>query len=180
MERIADYERDDAMALSKTDKFVVSRRGQKQLRKTAVIWKLLIRWTDSSESRTHLKDMKELHPIEVAEFAKARGMLDEPVFQWWVPHILRKRDVIISMAKSRIRKTTYKHIIELPTSQSHAHEIDRKNKNKFWRDTIGKEIMNVIIDFELLLTGEKVAPRWNKVIGHLVFDVKIDFPRKAR
>ena len=36
-------------------------------------------------------------------------------------------------------------------------------------------MLNVGIDFELLPTGERSPPGWNKVTGHLVFDVKIDF-----
>ena len=66
MEGIVDYKRDPATELSKDDKYVVTRRGQKRLRKTTVGWKLLIRWMDVSESCIHLKDMKESHPEEVA------------------------------------------------------------------------------------------------------------------
>ena len=41
-------------------------------------------------------------------------------------------------------------------------------------------MLNVGIAFEVLPTGEKAPPRWSKVTGHLVFDVKMDFTRKAR
>ena len=46
-----------------------------------------------------LCDMKEAHPIEVAEFAKAHGIDSEPAFAWWVPYMLRKRDVILSAVR---------------------------------------------------------------------------------
>ena len=39
---------------------------------------------------------------------------------------------------------------------------------------------NVGIDFEVFGEGEKAPPIWNKVTGHLVFDVNMDFTRKAR
>ena len=81
--------------------------------------------------------------------------------------------------KSRIRKTAHKYGIELPTSQTHAYKIDRKNKNTFGRDAINKEMLNIGIAFEVLPTGEKSLPGWSKVTGHLVFDVKMDFTRKA-
>ena len=84
------------------------------------------------------------------------------------------------MVKSRIRKTTHKYGIELPTSQTHAYKIDRKNRNIFWIDAINKEMLNFGIAFEVLPTGEKAPPGWSKVNGHLVFDVKMDFTRKAR
>ena len=32
--------------------------------------------------------MKESHPVEVAEYARARGTDKEPSFEWWVPHTL--------------------------------------------------------------------------------------------
>jgi hypothetical protein len=66
---------------------------------------VLVKWVDTSESRIPLKDMKESHPVETAEFAKARGIADEPAFAWWVPYTLRKRDVILSKLKARIQKT---------------------------------------------------------------------------
>ena len=34
--------------------------------------------------------------------------------------------------------------------------------------------------FEVLLTGEKAPPGWNKVTRHLVFDVNMVFSRKER
>ena len=39
---------------------------------------------------------------------------------------------------------------------------------------------NVGIAFELLGEGVQAPPGWHKVTGHLVFDVKMDFTRKAR
>ena len=41
-------------------------------------------------------------------------------------------------------------------------------------------MLNVVIEFEVLITGEKVPPGWSMVTGNLVFDVKMDFKRKAR
>ena len=108
MDGIIDYERDNAVAIPKSDAYVVTRRGRKRHQRTTVGWKLLVKWSDGSETWVPLKDMKESHPVEVADFAKARGIADEPAFSWWVPYMLRKRDVIISKVKSRIRKTTHK------------------------------------------------------------------------
>lgn len=131
-----DYKKDEATAVAKADMYVVTRRGGKRLRKTTCGWKLLIKWKDDTESWIPLKDLKESHPVEVAEFAKARGIADEPAFMWWVPYTLRKRDIILSAVKSRIRKTTHKYGIEIPTSIEHAYKIDERNQNTFWRDAI--------------------------------------------
>ena len=99
------------------------------MRKTTKGWKLLVKWADESETWVPLKDMKESHPVETAEFARAREIADQPAFAWWVPYVLRKRDVILSKVKARIRKTNRKYGIEIPTSVEHAMELDRKNGN---------------------------------------------------
>ena len=45
---------------------------------------------------------------------------------------------------------------------------------------LAKEMYNIGVAFEILAEG-KPAPRgWHKVMGHLVWDVKIDFTHKAR
>eukprot|EP00957_Ditylum_brightwellii_P137489 10482321-Ditylum_brightwellii.AAC.1 len=44
------------------------------MRKTTVGWLLLVKWKDYSESWISFKDMKESHPVETAEYAKAQGI----------------------------------------------------------------------------------------------------------
>ena len=180
MEAIIDYRKDEALAVSKADKYLVTPQGQKRLRKTTIGWSLLVKWADGSETWIPLKDMKESHPCETAEFAKARSIADEPAFAWWVPYTLRKRDVILSKIKTRIRRTTHKYGIEIPTSVSHAMEIDRKNGTTFWRDALAKEMTELGVAVELLEDGMKAPAGWHLVTGHLVWDVKMDFTRKAR
>ena len=70
---------------------MITCRGQKKLRITTCGWKLLVKWKDGSESWIHLKDLKEPHPVELAEYAKSRGIADEPVFIWWVPYTLKEK-----------------------------------------------------------------------------------------
>ncbi len=179
MEGIVDYKKEET-ALSKSEARVVTRRGQPRLRKTTQGWKLLVRWRDGNESWVHLKDLKDSHPVETAEFAVARGIDDEPAFSWWVPMTLRKRNAILGALKTRLRRTTHKYGIEIPRDVAHAHEIDRRNGNTFWRDAIAKEMYNVGVAFEILGEGKKAPPGWTPATGHLVFDVKMDFTRKAR
>lgn len=40
-----------------------------------------------------LKDIKQSHPVQVAEFAVARGIDKLPQFSWWVKHTLKKREM---------------------------------------------------------------------------------------
>ena len=57
-----------------------------------------------------LKYLKEINPIDVSEFVKARGADREHDFFWQSPFMLRKRDPITSKADARIRKTTHKQL----------------------------------------------------------------------
>jgi hypothetical protein len=179
MDAIIDHRKNGATALNKADAYIITQRGQKKMRKTTCGWKLLVKWKDGSEQWIPLKDMKESHPVEVAEFAKAREMADEPSFSWWVPYTLRKRDVILSAIKARIRKTTHKYGIEMPMGIKQCFRVDEKNGNTFWRDAIAKEMLNVGVDFDVLRDTKQAPPGWSKVTGHLAFDVKMDFTRKA-
>ena len=51
-------------------------------------------------------------PVETAEYARARGISNEPAFAWWVPYTLRKREIILTAVKNRIRKMTHKYGID--------------------------------------------------------------------
>ena len=67
-------------------------------------WKLIVEWKDGSKKWIPLKDIKDSNPVDVAEFDKAKGIGDEVKFSWWVPHKLKKWDVIVYSIKLRVRK----------------------------------------------------------------------------
>ena len=143
-------------------------------------WKLLVKWRDQSKSWVKLAELKESHPLETAEFAKSRGIDDEAAFIWWVSLTLRKRNAIISAVKTRLQKTTHKYSIEIPTSVEHAMEIDRRNGNSMWRDALALKMFNVGVAFEILEEDQPAPAGWKKASRYLVWDVKMDFTRKAR
>ena len=91
-------------AVDKSNAFHVGRNGNKHQKRTTKGWELLVKWKDDSEDWIPLKDMKELHPIKVAEFAHAKGLVDEPAFAWWVTDTLSTRNRIINKVKSRYWK----------------------------------------------------------------------------
>ena len=173
MDSIIDHQRDPSQAIPMEDKHVTTKSGQKRLRKTTKGWKLLIKWKHKSKVWINLADMKEAHLVETAEYARARGISNEPAFAW-------KREVILTAVKNWIRKTTHKYGIEIPRDVEHAHEIDSRNGNTMWRDTLKKEMYNVGVAFEILDEGARVPHGWKRVTRHLVWDVKMDFTRKAR
>ena len=113
----------------------------------------MVRCKDGSEHWVPLKSMKEHFPVQTAEFAKSRGIHDEPDFACWVPFTLRKRDGIISAVKCRVTKLTHEYGTEVPMSIEHAIEINKKNGNRFWQEAIELEMKNVAVAFEILEDG---------------------------
>jgi hypothetical protein len=74
-------------------------------------WQLCYQWKDGSISWKQLSDLKESHHIQTAEYAVAQGIDHEPAFNWWVSHVLKKRDSIIALTKrqsARYLKRTHK------------------------------------------------------------------------
>ena len=177
---IIDYKKDPDVAISKSDKYVVTKRGQRRLRRSTLGWKLLVQWKDGSEVWIPLKDLKESHPIETAEFAKSQGIDDEVAFAYWVPYTLRKRDAIISAVKSRYTRRTHKFGVRVPMTVKEAYAIDAYNENHLWRDAIKKEMTNVGVAFQVLDDNESLPVGSTPVTGHMIFDVKMDMTRKAR
>ena len=126
-DNIVDYQKSES-ATNKSDKYIYMKNGKRRLKQTTIGWELLVAWKDGSESWIPLKDLKESNPVEVAEFAKARAIDDEPAFAWWVPYTLRKKDAIISKIKAKAQKKSHKYGIEIPKSVRHAYQLDGINR----------------------------------------------------
>ena len=180
LEGILDHKKDPSLAVGKDKRFVTTKAGNRQLRKTTTGWKFKIKWKDGSVEWVPLKLLKESNPVETAEYAKARDLVEEPAFAWWVPYVLRKRDRIIAAVNSRVKKVTHKYGIEVPKSVKDAIRIDKANGNTYWQDALAKEMKNVGIAFKILENDEIMPVGYSKSSGHIIFDVKMDFTRKAR
>ena len=170
-----------------TDKYYHTKTGTRRMRQTTVGWSFLVQWSNGTRQWIDLKLLKESNPVQVGEYVISRGIQDEPAFAWWVPYTMRKRDVIVAAIKSRLKKTSHKYGIEMPmparnTEEAvwNAQELDRKNGNTFWMDALSKEMGALVIAFEMLEHGHKAPVGWFKATGHIVWDVKMDFTRKAR
>ena len=86
-------------ALDKPKGYITSNNGQKNLVKTTKGWEIQVQWKDGLRSWVPMVDVKESYPIELAEYASANNICEEPVFAWWIPFTLKKRDNIISAFK---------------------------------------------------------------------------------
>ena len=179
MDEIIDHRKNDD-ALCQEDGFIKSGNGQKKRKITTKGWEIHVQWKDGLKSWVPMIDVKESYPVELAEYAKMRKIDREPAFAWWVSHTLKKRDLIISSVKQRVKKRTHKYGVEVPSTVEEAYLFDKKNGNTFWRDAINKEMKNVIVAFDILDSGENVPVGYAKLGVHMVFDVKLDMTRKAR
>ena len=66
----------------------------------------------------------------MTEYAHQIGIAHEPAFNFWAPHVLKKREAIISLVKNskpQYLKRTHKFGVELPKSVSDAHAIYNNN-----------------------------------------------------
>ena len=87
--------------LTKADQKVVKANGRTFLRRSTKGWQLCVQWKDGSTSLDRLVDLKETHPLECAEYAVSQDLIDEPIFNWWAPRVLKKHQHIISKIKTR-------------------------------------------------------------------------------
>ena len=178
LDSIVDHKSDQA--LSKDDAFI-ELKGKRIRRMTTKGWQLCVQWKDGSTSWEHLKDLKESNPIQVAEYAVANSIDDEPAFAWWVPYTLKKKLRIIVKIKTRYFLKTHKFGIELPKSVKEALEIDIRTNTSYWKDAIGLECKNVDIAFSDLEDDEMLPVGYQQIKCHMIFDVKVgNLKRKAR
>jgi hypothetical protein len=178
MSEIVDHE-SDGSAVQKDDGMEVTKDGTSRPRRTTKGWKLLVAWKGGTSSWIPLKDLKESYPIQVAEYALANKILEEPAFRWWARHVLKKRDRIIKKVKSRYWERTHKYSVPLPKTVAEALRMDRETGTDFWQRAIEKEMKNIDCAFEFPADG-KAPVSFQKIDCHMIFDVKMTLERKAR
>ena len=88
--------------------------------------------------------MKASNPVEVAEYTVANHLTEEPAFKWWVSHVIKHRNRIISKVKLRCWKTTHKFGICLPKSVEEALEIDHVTNADQWCKAINTKEMSKV------------------------------------
>jgi hypothetical protein len=152
MEGIIDH-KTDGHAIDRANMHI-KHGSKKQVRKTTKGWHL---WKYGITSWERLADLKERNPVEVAEYAVAKNLLDEPDFVWWDPRVLRKCSRIIADVTKRYHKHTHKLGIEVPKSWDDCVRLDKENYNTLWQDAVRKEMKNVWIAFKIM-NGDTTGP----------------------
>ena len=133
------------------DQKFTDKNGKVQYKRSTKGWQMCVQWKDGLTSCEKISVMKECYPVQTAEYAVSNNVDSEPAFNWWVSHILKKHNRIISKVKlcqKRFVKTTEKYGIDLPRDAEHAKERNRRNSNTLWADAIAKEMKNVWVAFD--------------------------------
>ena len=95
--------------------------------------------------------------VHTAEFAVAQGIDNEPAFNRWSKHVLKKRDIAnIRKWQTKYLKKSHKFGIELPKTMEQACALDAKNDNTIWVDAISKEMESVRVALKVLPDGKSV------------------------
>ena len=67
-------------ALMRENGWMPSNNGQQRMRRTTKGWMFLVQWKDGSSNWILLKDLKDINPIETANYAVAHKIAEEPAF----------------------------------------------------------------------------------------------------
>jgi hypothetical protein len=147
-------------------------------------------WKDKSTSWLKLKDLKVSNPVELAEYAVANWIAEEPAFKSWVSNTLCKQNCIILKVKKKYWWMTHKLGCKLPHTAEEVLEIDRQMGTDHWWRALNKELAKVKVAWNACddLTPDDIQSGMAKdMIGfqeigcHIVFNIKMDVTsRKAR
>ena len=89
-DEVVDH-KSDGSAVPKSEGTFKGPNGTSQKKKTTKGWSLLVELKNGTSEWVKLKDLKkESHPVDVAKYARDRGLIEEPAFAWWVPWTLKQ------------------------------------------------------------------------------------------
>jgi hypothetical protein len=139
-----------------------------------------VEWKDGTTSWLPLADVKNAFPVHLAEFAINNKLQDFPEFSWWVNYTLKKKRSFIKSTKSTYSQCTHKFGIKIPRTVQEALAIDQQTGTTHWYNVIQKEMMNNKAAFQFLDDNERVPVGHKWIKCHKIFDMKMEFTRKAR
>jgi hypothetical protein len=130
MEGIIDHKTDGHTV--EPAEMYIKHGSNKKVRKTTKGWHLCVEWKDGTRSWERVVDLKESNPVEVAEYAADKSLLELLLFVWWAPRVLKKRTRIIAAVTKCYHKRTRKFGIEVPKSWDECVVLDKENDNTLW------------------------------------------------
>ena len=99
LNEISGHRKVPGVAVEQDAAYIMSSNGNKVPKRTTKGWMLQVEWKGGEHEWIPLKDLKASNPIEVAEYAVANQIEDEPAFCWWVkdapsasPHRIKNQE----------------------------------------------------------------------------------------
>ena len=178
---IIDHRR-DTTSIQDNKAFIITKYGTKQRVKTTKGWQLCVEWKDGSTDWVNLKDLKHAYPVELAEYSIRNKIHNTPAFAWWVPHVIKKKKLIISKLKSKYWDRSHKYGFKVPKTVAEALQIDKEEGHNLWYEAIQDEMKRIIDAFEQFDGDPTELIGYQEITTHIIFDIKLgeNFRRKAR
>ena len=126
------YHRKNGTSISIEEVKIRSANGKERYNIMTRGWEVMVLWKYGSTDWIHLKYINDSNPVEVAEYAVANCIQDEPTFAWWVYKLLRRRNWIVSNVRSNYCRMTQKFGILLPKTVKGSLSIYKGNGNDYW------------------------------------------------
>ena len=148
-------------------------------------WEVRVKWSsDDDDTWEPLNVIAGTDPVTVADYAKAKDLLDTPGWKRLKKYVRRPqiRARIAKQVALRKRRTEarIKFGVRVPRTYQEALRIDRANGNKKWQEAIYAELEQLDEYKTFRVSLEGVPQGYNKIRVHFVFDVKHDGRHKAR
>ena len=156
-------------------------------------YNVLVRWETGETTWEPLttknkEGVYEQDPITVAIYASKHNLLDTP--GWKLPGLKKRAKTqkrllrFANQAKlhSFRTKPVYMYGFLVPRNHAQALDLDEKNGNHRWQESIDKELLEIdeYQTFDDKGKGYRPGPDYKKIRVHLVFAVKHDGRHKAR
>ena len=125
-------------AVHSYDGWTTAKKGRKSRKHTTKCWFMYAEWKDGTKTWVPLKYMKQLYPVQVAEYSESNKLMSEPTFAWWTPFTLKKREQIFGAVKAHLNKKTHKYGVLVPNMVKEAYMLNKEAGNTLWRDSISK------------------------------------------
>jgi len=145
----------------------------------------MVAWEDGSETYKTLHLTGKDSPVIVARYGKAHHLLDQPRWRHFKRLANHDQKMIRMINQAHLvsicRSVIYKYGYQVPCTPKEVIELDKKNGNTKWQDSMALEILQLdeYQTFRDLGKGAKAPPGYKRICCHLVFDVKHDGQHKS-
>jgi len=146
---------------------------------------VLVAWEDGSETFEPLHMIGKDSPVIVAHYAKEKGLLDLPGWKRFKRIAIHDKKMVHMLNQARLvsirHSVIYKYGYQVPRTPKEAIELDKKNGNTKWQDSMALELLQLMEyqTFRDLGQGAQAPPGYKCIRCHFVFDVKHDGRHKS-